>query len=66
MRDHGKQGGLIYERHRQKLDQSLGYKRDGNVTHYVSAGYTGRKQRIGTVTAQPDGSPGTTNARKPR
>ena len=39
MRDHGKQGGLIYERHRQKIDHSLGYMRDGNVTHYVSVGY---------------------------
>ena len=39
MRDHGKQGGLIYERHRQKIDRSLGYMRDGNVSHYVSVGY---------------------------
>lgn len=39
MRDHGKQSGLFYERHRQKIDQSLGYMRDGNVTHYVSVGY---------------------------
>ena len=39
MRDHGKQGGLIYERHRQKIDQSLGYMRDGNVSHYVSVGF---------------------------
>jgi hypothetical protein len=38
MRDYGKQGGLIYERHRQKIDQSLGYLRDGNVSHYVSVG----------------------------
>ena len=39
MRDHGKQGGLIYERHRQKIDRFLGYMRDGNVSHYVSVGY---------------------------
>lgn len=39
MRDHGKQGGLIYDRHRQKIDRSLGYMRDGNVSHYVSVGY---------------------------
>ena len=39
MRDYGKQGGLIYERHRQKIDQSLGYMRDGNVSHYVSVGF---------------------------
>ena len=38
MRDYGKQGGLIYERHRQKIDQSLGYMRDGSVSHYVSVG----------------------------
>lgn len=39
MRDHGKQGGLIYERHQQKIDQSLRYMRDGNVSHYVSVGF---------------------------
>jgi hypothetical protein len=39
MRDHGKQGGLIYERHRRKIDRSLGYMRDGNVSHYVSVGF---------------------------
>ena len=39
MRDYGKQGGLIYERHRQRIDQSLGYMRDGNVSHYVSVGF---------------------------
>ncbi len=39
MRDHGKQGGLFYERHRQKIDRSLGYMRDGNVSHYVSVGF---------------------------
>ena len=39
MRAHGQQGGLIYERHRKKIDQSLGYMRDGNVSHYVSVGF---------------------------
>ena len=39
MCDHGKQGGLIYERHRRKIDRSLGYMRDGNVSHYVSVGF---------------------------
>ena len=39
MRDHGKQGGLIYEWYRQKIDHSLGYMRDGNVSHYVSVGF---------------------------
>ena len=52
MRDHGKQGGLIYERHRQKIDHSLGYMRDGHVTHYVSVGYrpkTKDRNRYGPV-----------------
>ena len=39
MRAHGQQGGLIYERHRRKIDRSLGYMRDGNVSHYVSVGF---------------------------
>ena len=39
MRAHGQQCGLFDEKHRQKIDQSLGYMRDGNVTHYVSVGF---------------------------
>lgn len=39
MRAHGQQGGLLYEKHRRKIDQSLGYMRDGNVSHYVSVGF---------------------------
>lgn len=39
LREHGKQGGLFYERHRQKIDQSLDYMQDGIVSHYVSVGY---------------------------
>lgn len=38
MRTHGQRGGLIYERHRRKIDSSLGYMRDGNVSHYVAVG----------------------------
>lgn len=52
MRDHGKQGGLIYERHRRKIDRSLGYMRDGNVSHYVSVGFrpkTKDRDRYGPV-----------------
>ena len=39
MRAHGQQGGLLYEKHRRKIDRSLGYMRDGNVSHYVSVGF---------------------------
>ena len=39
MQAHGQQGGLLYEKHRRKIDQSLGYMRDGNVSHYVSVGF---------------------------
>ena len=39
MRIHGQQGGRIFERHRRKIDRSLGYMRDGNVSHYVSVGF---------------------------
>ena len=39
MRAHGQQGGLLYEKHRWKIDRSLGYMRDGNVSHYVSVGF---------------------------
>lgn len=39
MRVHGQQGGLLYEKHRRKIDRSLGYMRDGNVSHYVAVGF---------------------------
>ena len=39
MRAHGPKGGLLYEKHRRKIDRSLGYMRDGNVSHYVSVGF---------------------------
>ena len=39
MQAHGQQGGLIYEKHRRKIDRSLGYMRDGNVSHYVAVGF---------------------------
>lgn len=32
----GLQGGLVYERHRRKITQSLGYMRKGNVSHYAA------------------------------
>lgn len=31
MRAHGQRGGLIYEKHRRKIDSSLGYMRDGSL-----------------------------------
>ena len=49
MRDHGKQGGLIYERHRRKIDRSLGYMRDGNVSHYVSVGFRPKNKGPGPL-----------------
>ena len=39
MRAHGQQGGLLYEKHRRKIDRSLGYMGDGNVSHYASVGF---------------------------
>ena len=39
MRAHWQQGGLIYEKHRRKIDRSLGYMRDGNVSNYVAVGF---------------------------
>ena len=32
----GKQGGLIYAIHREKIDHSIGYMNAGNVSHYVA------------------------------
>ena len=39
MRFFGQQGGLLYEKHRRKIDRSPGYMRDGNVSHYVAVGF---------------------------
>ncbi len=44
MRCHGQAGGLIYEKHRRKINHSLGYMRSGNVSHFVSVGF-GQKTR---------------------
>ncbi len=44
MRFFGQQSGLVYEKHRRKIDRSPGYMRDGNVSHYVSVGFS-RKTR---------------------
>lgn len=38
-KDLGVQGGSLYEKHVEKVDKSLGYMRDGNVSHYVSCGF---------------------------
>lgn len=41
----GMQGGTLYAKHRNKISNSLGYMRDGNVSHYVSIGYTKKYDR---------------------
>lgn len=41
----GMQGGTLYAKHRDKVTSSLGYMRDGNVSHYVSVGYTKKYNR---------------------
>ena len=35
----GKRDGTLYEKHREKIDESLGYMRDGNVSHYANVGW---------------------------
>lgn len=35
MTELGMQGGLLYHRHRIKIQSSAGYMRTGNVSHYV-------------------------------
>ncbi len=48
----GQQGGMVYEKHIKKINQSLGYMRDGNVTHFVQAGFrqkTRDRSRCGPV-----------------
>lgn len=45
MNDLGIQGGTLYARHRVKISNSLGYMRDGNVSHYVSVGHTKKYDR---------------------
>ena len=52
MQAHGQQGGLLYEKHRKKIDRSAGYMRDGSVTHYVAVGFrpkTRDHRRYGAV-----------------
>ena len=47
----GTQGGTIFEKHIKKVEQSFGYMRDGNVSHYVSCGFgtrTKNSSRRGT------------------
>lgn len=45
LKAHGPQGGTDYDRHVEKIKQSSGYMRDGNVTHYVWVGYNHAKTR---------------------
>lgn len=52
LRDLGEQGGLIYERHIEKIHCSSGYMRTGNVSHYVQVGprrKTRKRNRYGKV-----------------
>lgn len=41
----GMQRGILYAKHRDKISTSLGYMRDGNVSHYVSVGYVKKYNR---------------------
>lgn len=41
----GLQQGTLYQRHRDKISMSSGYMRDGNVTHYVAAGFHHKPKR---------------------
>lgn len=48
----GMQGGILYERHRKKIQLSTGYMRDGNVSHFVATKPRKRtrdRNRIGSV-----------------
>lgn len=48
----GEQGGLLYDKHIAKIRKSLGYMRDGNVTHYVRCGFSEKtrdRNRYGKV-----------------
>jgi hypothetical protein len=50
--DFGERGGLIYEKHIEKVKKSPNYMRDGNVTHYVACGQgdkTRQRGRYGKV-----------------
>ena len=52
MRQHGQQGGTVYEKHRKKIDASTGYMRDGNLAHYAAVGFhqkTRNRNRYGAV-----------------
>jgi hypothetical protein len=46
--DLGLQGGTLYEKHREKVENSLGYMRDGNVSHYVSCGFGAKTKNKNT------------------
>lgn len=51
MKKLGQQGGTVYDKHIAKINKSLGYMRDGNVSHYVSCGFgtrTKNSSRRGT------------------
>ena len=52
LREHGLQGGLLYEKHRRKIERSAGYLRDGNAAHHAAVGFrpkTRDRSRCGAV-----------------
>ena len=49
---HGLQSGTMYEKHVNKIKKSLGYVRDGNISHYALVGFgykTRDRNRYGKV-----------------
>ena len=38
LKDFGPNEGILFERHTQKVNKSLGYMKDGNTSHYVAVG----------------------------
>lgn len=54
IKDYGLQGGSLYDKHTQKIENSLGYMRDGNVSHFVKVGF--RKYTKNSSTHQRYGS----------
>jgi len=52
----GLQSGLIYKRHREKIQHSSGYMRTGNVSHYASVRPTRKtrsRDRYGSIYQPP-------------
>ena len=41
----GERGGTLYEKHREKIEKSTGFMRDGNVSHFVNVGLKKKKTK---------------------